>query len=34
MWAIIAFGIPLAVSVLGASLVWAFLGSLPNGREW
>jgi hypothetical protein len=26
MWAAIAFGIPLAVLVLGASLVWAFSG--------
>jgi len=26
MWASIAFGIPLAVLVLGASLVWAFSG--------
>ena len=26
MWAGIAFGIPLAVLVLGASLVWAFSG--------
>ena len=26
MWASIAFGIPLAVLILGASLVWAFSG--------
>ncbi len=26
MWASIAFGIPLVVLVLGASLVWAFSG--------
>ena len=26
MWAVIAFGIPLVVLILGSSLVWAFSG--------
>ena len=32
-WASIAFGIPLAVLVLGASLVWAFSGFAANRKS-